>query len=159
MQPGLGDSSFTIEELAIRIVLALLFGFVLGVDRELRGISAGLRTHALVCTSSAVITISALDLYLTVRAHGGDADPLRVIQGLAQAIGFIAAGAIFVSRGKVQNLTTAANVWLTTGVGIAVGAGQYRLAVIATVAGILIVSVVRVLEYYLPAASRQPERE
>lgn len=68
---------------------------------------------------SAVITIATLDLYLNVRAHGGGADPLRVIQGLAQAIGFIAAGGIFVDRGRVRNLTTAANVWLTAGVGIA----------------------------------------
>src|SRR4030095_4091399 len=56
----------------------------LGLDRELRGIAAGLRTHALVSLSSAVITISALDLYEAVRAHGGNSDPMRVIQGLAR---------------------------------------------------------------------------
>ncbi|MDQ2081111.1 MgtC/SapB family protein [Xanthobacteraceae bacterium Astr-EGSB] len=130
----------------MRLACALFVGMILGLDRELRGIAAGLRTHALVCTSAAVITLSALDLYANVKAHGGDADPLRVIQGLAQAIGFIAAGAIFINAGKVQNLTTAANVWLTTGVGIAFGAGQFRLAAGAAIAGIVIVTVVRLLE-------------
>ena len=87
-----------IQEVLIRLGLATVCGLLLGLDREIRGIAAGLRTHALVCVSSAIITISALDLYVGVRAQGGESDPLRVIQGLAQAIGFIAAGAIFVAR-------------------------------------------------------------
>ena len=82
------------------------------------------------------------------RAHGGDDDPLRVIQGLAQAIGFIAAGAIFVSQGSVRNLTTAANIWLTTAVGIAAGAGQFTLVAVTTVFGVIIVTVVRLVEHY-----------
>jgi len=158
MQEGLPESSsFSVAEIVVRLGIALVLGAALGIDRELRGISAGLRTHALVCTSSAVITISALDLYLRVRAHGGDADPLRVIQGLAQAIGFIAAGTIFVTGGKPHNLTTAANVWLSTGVGIAAGAGQYQLAVIGTLAGIAIVTVVRILERHSGASESRPD--
>ncbi|MGY3622511.1 MgtC/SapB family protein [Bradyrhizobium sp. USDA 10063] len=158
MEQVLQDSTFTTSQIALRLGVALLLGLILGLDRELRRISAGLRTHALVCTSASVITISALDLYGNVRAHGGDADPLRVIQGLAQAIGFIAAGAIFVSRGTVQNLTTAANVWLTTGVGIAAGAGQYRLAVITTAIGVLVVTAMRVLERFVPRTRSDDER-
>lgn len=141
---------FTVEEILIRLGVATVCGLLLGLDRELRGIAAGLRTHALVCVSAAVITVSALDLYANVRAHGGDADPLRVIQGLAQAIGFIAAGAIFVARGTVRNLTTAANVWLATAVGIGAGAGQFALAGIATGFGVVIVTIVRIAEHFLP---------
>jgi putative Mg2+ transporter-C (MgtC) family protein len=85
--------------------------------------SAGIRAHALVSLSAAATTISALMLCIEVRSSGGtEADPLRVIQGLAQAIGFIAAGVIFFSKGSVHNLTTAANVWLATALGIAAGA-------------------------------------
>jgi putative Mg2+ transporter-C (MgtC) family protein len=157
VETALQGTTFDSEEIALRLAAAAIFGLVLGLDRELRNISAGIRTHALVCTSAALITLSALDLYANVRNHGGSADPLRVIQGLAQAIGFIAAGAIFVSRGKVQNLTTAANVWLTTGVGIAVGAGQFRLAVVATVAGVIIVTVVRLLEHFVPGTKHGGE--
>jgi putative Mg2+ transporter-C (MgtC) family protein len=144
----LRDTTFTLSETIIRLGLATLCGMLLGLDRELRGISAGLRTHALVSLSSAVITVSALELYGDTRAHGGDSDPLRVIQGLAQAIGFIAAGAIFVSQGAVRNLTTAANIWLATAVGIAAGAGQFVLVAVTTVFGVVIVTVVRVVERY-----------
>jgi putative Mg2+ transporter-C (MgtC) family protein len=80
----LRSTSFTTEEMMLRLGLATVCGLVLGLDRELRGIAAGLRTHALVSLSSAVITISALDLYEAARAHGGNSDPMRVIQGLAR---------------------------------------------------------------------------
>ena len=73
------DTAFTTGQLFFRVGMALFFGLILGIDRELRGIAAGLRTHALVCTSACIITLSALDLYIGVRAAGGDADPLRVI--------------------------------------------------------------------------------
>ena len=148
MEQLLRDTTFTLSETIIRLGVATLCGMLLGLDRELRGISAGLRTHALVSLSSAVITVSALELYGDTRAHGGDSDPLRVIQGLAQAIGFIAAGAIFVSQGAVRNLTTAANIWLATAVGIAAGAGQFVLVAVTTVFGVIIVTVVRVVERY-----------
>jgi putative Mg2+ transporter-C (MgtC) family protein len=148
MEQLLRDTTFTLSETVLRLGVATLCGMLLGLDRELRGISAGLRTHALVSLSSAVITVSALELYGDTRAHGGDSDPLRVIQGLAQAIGFIAAGAIFVSHGAVRNLTTAANIWLATAVGIAAGAGQFVLVTVTTVFGVIIVTVVRVVERY-----------
>lgn len=150
-------TTFTIEETLIRLAAATICGLLLGIDREIRGIAAGLRTHALVSVSSAVITISALDLYAAVRSHGGESDPLRVIQGLAQAIGFIAAGAIFVTGGTVRNLTTAANVWLATAVGIGAGAGQYALAGIATAFGIVIVTLVRTVEHFLPNRTSRPD--
>jgi putative Mg2+ transporter-C (MgtC) family protein len=150
-------STLSVEEIFIRLGVATVCGLALGLDRELRGIAAGLRTHALVAVSSAVITISALELYETVREHGGEADPLRVIQGLAQAIGFIAAGAIFVTGGHVRNLTTAANVWLATAVGIGAGAGQYVLVLIATGFGVVIVTVVRLFERMLPQRSTDRE--
>ena len=152
------SSTFDTREILIRLGFAAVCGLLLGLDRELRGISAGLRTHALVSVSSSVITVSALDLYMEVRAHGGDADPLRVIQGLAQAIGFIAAGAIFVAGGTVRNLTTAANVWLATAVGISAGAGQFTLAGIATIFGIVIVTVVRIVERLLPRGSDESDK-
>lgn len=148
MDQLLRDSTLTFEDTVLRLGLATLCGLLLGLDRELRGISAGIRTHALVALSSAVVTVSALELYADTRAHGGDSDPLRVIQGLAQAIGFIAAGAIFVAKGQVRNLTTAANVWLTTAVGIAAGAGQFMLVGVTVGFGVVVVTLVRVLEHY-----------
>ncbi|MGD9738623.1 MAG: MgtC/SapB family protein [Bauldia sp.] len=139
-------------EMLLRLVTATVAGALLGLDREMRGISAGLRTHAMVALSSAVITVSSILIYEQFRTPSGDpvSDPLRAIQGLAQAIGFIAAGAIFFARGRVKNLTSAANIWLAAGLGIAAGAGQYVLVGIAMALGIIVVTGVGFLERYLP---------
>lgn len=143
------------QEMAIRLASACLGGLLLGLDREMRGVSAGIRTHALVAVSSALITVSALLLYEEMRALGDHSmDPLRVIQGLAQAIGFIAAGTIFFAKGDVRNLTSAANVWLAAAVGIAAGAGQYSLAAMGVGAGIIILTVVRLVERYVPGSDK-----
>lgn len=145
------DLSF--EEMLLRLGVAALVGMVLGLDRELKGISAGLRTHALVALSSAAITYSALELHVELSADGSaTTDPLRVIQGLAQAIGFIAAGLIFVSKGGVHNVTSAANLWLATAVGIASGAGQYRLVAVTTAIGLALLVLLRGVERWLPKA-------
>src|SRR3546814_3798995 len=79
-------------EMALRLGLATLLGALLGVDRELRGYAAGIRTHSLVALSACVASMSALMLYHGLHAEGSQADPLRVIQGLAQAIGLLCAG-------------------------------------------------------------------
>jgi putative Mg2+ transporter-C (MgtC) family protein len=145
----------TETDILIRLLVSAGAGMLLGFDRELRGISAGIRTHAVVSLSSAVITVSALLLYDELRANGSqDIDPLRVIQGLAQAIGFIAAGAIFVAKGDVHNLTSAANIWLAAAVGIAAGAGQYTLLGMALVLGIVIITGVRVVERLIPGSDK-----
>ncbi|RJF93416.1 MgtC/SapB family protein [Sphingomonas cavernae] len=122
------------EELSLRVGLATLVGALLGLDRELRGIDAGVRTNALVALSSAMVTICSLLLYDQMHALDANnrTDPLRVIQGVAQAIGFIAAGLIFVKRGDVHNVTTAANLWVAASVGIVAGLGQYKLLAIGT---------------------------
>ena len=86
-----------------RLGLATALGLALGFERERRGHDAGLRTHGLVSLSSSMLTLSALELV----EHHGEGDPVRVIQGLAQAIGFIAGGLIFVRGGDVRNMTTA----------------------------------------------------
>jgi len=79
-------------EVIIRLGAATAGGLLLGLDRELRGHEAGVRTHALVALSSAMITVSALLMSEQLVTEGSRPDPLRVVQGLAQAIGFIAAG-------------------------------------------------------------------
>jgi len=141
----------SLTDIFIRLGCATLVGLLLGLDREIRGVPAGLRTHALVGLSAAAITLSALLLHESLDADGQTrTDPLRVVQGLAQAIGFIAAGLIFVAKDKVRNVTSAANLWLTTAVGIAAGAGQYTIVLATTALGILVVTVIRLGERHLP---------
>lgn len=142
-----------------RLLAAAIGGMLLGLDRELRGRATGLRTHGMVSLSSCVITISAFIVYEQALASGDQVavDPLRAIQGLAQAIGFIAAGAIFVAKGDVRNLTSAANLWLAAAFGIALGAGQYTLAGVSVVFGIVMMSAVRMIELKLNLKHRRSD--
>ena len=142
------------SSMLLRLGFATAVGLLLGLEREWRGRDAGLRTHALVSLSSAMITIAALLMTEPVLARGSDSDPVRVIQGLAQAIGFIAGGLIFVRGGDVRNMTTAASLWLAAAIGIAAGAGQFALVVTATAIALLVLTVVTVLERFVPGSSR-----
>ena len=147
-------------ELALRLGLAALFGLLLGLDREMRGHDAGIRTHALVALSSAMIMISSLLLYIELRTESGmGPDPLRSIQGLAQSIGFIAAGIIFVRGGAVRNMTTAANIWIAAAVGIACGCGQYRLVVVGAGMALVLLTLVRAFERFLPAEKISEDKD
>ena len=143
----------SIEELALRLGLAAFVGLLLGLDREMRGVDAGIRTHALVSLSSAMIMVSSLLLYSELKSAGAGApDPLRAVQGLAQSIGFIAAGIIFVRGGAVRNMTTAANIWIAAAVGIACGCGQYALVLIGAGLALVLLTLLKLLERVLPSA-------
>src|SRR3546814_16253151 len=84
-------------EMALRLGLATLLGALLGVDRELRGYAAGIRTHSLVALSACVASMSELMLFHGLNAEGPQAGPLSVLQGFALAFGFICGGLIFLS--------------------------------------------------------------
>jgi putative Mg2+ transporter-C (MgtC) family protein len=147
----LGEPIIPFEEMLWRFGMASLFGMVLGLDREMRGISAGVRTHMLVALSSAMTMLIALELFEELSVRGeNDPDPTRAIQGLAQAIGFLCAGVIFVARGSVYGLTTAASLWMTSTIGMASGAGLYSIAFAGSVFALLIVSVMWVVKRWTP---------
>jgi len=141
-------------ELFLRLGLAVFLGLLLGLDREMRGHDAGIRTHALVALSSAMIMISSLLLFVELRTGSHAPDPLRAVQGLSQAIGFIAAGLIFVHGGAVKNMTTAANIWVAAAIGIACGAGQYGLVLIGAGMAMVLVTLVKLFERWLPAEKK-----
>jgi putative Mg2+ transporter-C (MgtC) family protein len=136
--------SFLDGDLLLRLGAATVLGLLLGLDRELRGHAAGMRTHGLICFSAAIVTVSMFDLYF--RVQGERMDPLRLYEATASFIGIIGAGLIVFSKGKVHNLTTAANLWLAAAVGIACGAGQWPLVAIASVIAVLLLTVLRIVE-------------
>lgn len=128
--------------LTVRLVLALLFGAVIGFQRERMGKAAGLRTHMLVSSGAAVFVIAGAEL-------GMSSDSLaRVIQGLITGIGFLGAGAILkiYERREVEGLTTAAGIWMTAALGVSVGLGRFGLALVATVLSLATLSLVGKLE-------------
>ncbi len=155
-----GKSVIPLSELLWRFSLAALFGFLLGLDREVRGISAGVRTHMLVALSSAMTMLIALELFEEVSARGdADPDPTRAIQGLAQAIGFLCAGVIFVARGSVFGLTTAASLWMTSSIGMAAGAGMYQIATVGVVFALLIVTIMWLVMRLFPSAETTSHKD
>jgi putative Mg2+ transporter-C (MgtC) family protein len=115
-------------DLLMRLSVAAGLGLLLGLDRELRGHAAGLRTHGLVCFTAAAMTVSIIALYNQL--DGERMDPLRVFEATGAFIGIIGAGLIVFSKGRIKNLTTAANLWLVAVIGIACGAGQWPLVAI-----------------------------
>jgi putative Mg2+ transporter-C (MgtC) family protein len=156
----LGQSIIPFNELLWRFGIASAFGMLLGLDREVRGISAGVRTHMLVALSSAMTMLIALELYEEISAQGkADLDPTRAIQGLAQAIGFLCAGVIFVARGSVYGVTTAASLWMTSSIGMAAGAGMYKIALAGLIFAMLIVSVLWLVTRFLPSGDTPPPRD
>ncbi len=122
-------SSLTI---LLRILVAAFCGGLIGMEREIHGCVAGLRTHILVCTGSALFMITSL-LVAVKYGHVGVFDPSRIAAGVVTGIGFLGAGAIIRYGASVRGLTTAASIWAVAAIGLAVGAGIYEAAGIATV--------------------------
>lgn len=133
-------------EILTRLGAAALLGLLLGLDRELRGHPAGLRTHGLICFSAAVMTVTMLGLYMQLAHAQSRMDPLRVMEGAGAFVGIIAAGLIVVSRGKVHNLTTAVHMWLAAMIGIACGAAQWPLVAVATLVAVVMMTLLRLVE-------------
>tara|TARA_Y100000310_G_C20685013_1_gene818420 strand:- start:3108 stop:3536 length:429 start_codon:yes stop_codon:yes gene_type:complete len=119
--------SFIKIEVLIRLLLAFFLGGLIGYERERTHHAAGLRTHILVCVTSAFLVTSTQGLFVAE-------EPLaRVIAAIITGIGFLGAGAIIVLGDKVRGLTSAATVWATAGLGIIIGLGVYFEAIIATI--------------------------
>ena len=121
-------------EFILRLLLAGIMGAVIGLDREYRAKEAGYRTHFLVSLGSALIMI--------VSQHGFgeildtpnvNLDPSRIASQVVTGIGFIGAGTIILHKQIVRGLTTAAGIWATSGIGLAIGAGMYTLGISATI--------------------------
>lgn len=120
-------------EFIIRLIAAALCGGALGIERERRQKSAGIRTHVVVAIASALMMIISKYGFFDVLFHGSiSLDPSRVVSGVVSAIGFLGAGIIFVRHSSAIGLTTAAGIWATVAIGIAMGAGMYFLAIIST---------------------------
>lgn len=109
----------------VRILIAALCGFIIGFERKSRSKEAGIRTHAIVCMASALMIIVSKyafsDMGLDAESKG--ADPARIAAQVVSGIGFLGAGIIFVRRDILHGLTTAAGIWATAGIGMAIGAG------------------------------------
>ncbi|MBB2479348.1 MgtC/SapB family protein [Bacillus sp. APMAM] len=121
-------------ELIARLVIAGILGALVGFEREKRFKEAGLRTHFLVAVGSALAMIVSKYAFDDV-VHTGtiELDPSRIAAGVVSGVGFLGAGTILVQRQSVRGLTTAAGLWATAGIGLAIGSGMYIVSICGTV--------------------------
>src|SRR5438876_936817 len=120
-----------IDDAAFKLILAVLLGGCVGIEREMRDKPAGLRTNILICVGSTLFMLISTRL---ASLTGGD--QTRIAAQIISGIGFLGAGAVLHSHGLVVGLTTAATIWVVAGIGMALGAGFYGMAVAATVVSI-----------------------
>jgi putative Mg2+ transporter-C (MgtC) family protein len=133
-------------EMLLRLLLAAAAGGLIGWEREVKGQSAGLRTHTMVAFGAALFTLAALDMAVPGTTENPSGDAIRVITGVAQGIGFIGAGMIFREKSKIKGLTTAATVWVMGALGVAWGIGAYALAIMATIIAYFVLRPLRKFE-------------
>ena len=132
-------------DFAIRIVVACICGGIIGVERSIRLKEAGVRTHLLVCCTAALfIIVSKYGFADLTTAESMDvwgvrgADPARIAAQVVSGISFLCAGVIFRQGATIKGLTTAAGMWATAGIGLALGAGMYPLGIFITIAVVMI---------------------
>lgn len=137
------------ESFIIRVLFAALLGALIGLERDIRGRSAGLRTNILVSVGSSVFMLLSIGLavrWLESYPGSAAADPTRIAAQIITGIGFIGAGAIIKYKFSVQGLTTAACLWTTSAIGMACGAGFFELAILATLIAIFVLTILNHVE-------------
>jgi putative Mg2+ transporter-C (MgtC) family protein len=138
----------------LRLLLAALLGGLLGLERERKGKSAGVRTHMLVALGAALFVLTPEMAGMT------SFDLTRVIQGVTAGVGFLGAGTILKGNeeDRVKGLTTAAGIWLTAAIGVAVGVGHQATAVLATLLALFILFIVPAFVQWFQWRRQQPVR-
>ncbi len=122
------------QEDLISIILATFLGAAIGLERELSGKSAGLRTNLLICLGAAIFTI------ISKRMLVSEGSTARIAAQVVTGVGFLGAGALIQDRHGVHGLTTAATIWLVASIGMACGAGFHDLAVVSTLIAIIVLA-------------------
>ncbi|XKE47387.1 MgtC/SapB family protein [Halomonas organivorans] len=146
------DAEISLLDMFTRLGAAAGLALILGLERELRGKPAGLRSHMLVALGAAAFLIVGLEiLYATAEGDpSARIDPTRIVEGVIGGIGFLGAGSIIRSGTSVHGITTGASIWLAGAIGIAAGVSNYPLAAMVTGLALVIMSVLGAIERTLP---------
>ena len=135
-------------EMLIRVLLSAVLGGLIGLEREINGCAAGLRTHILVSVGSTVFMITSIMVAFSY-GEAGSVDASRIAAGVVTGIGFLGAGAIIRSGVSIRGLTTASSIWAVSAIGLASGAGVYTAAVLATIVSLAVLILSRFEETLL----------
>ncbi|MDH2882452.1 MULTISPECIES: MgtC/SapB family protein [Bacillus cereus group] len=141
-------------DFVLRIGVAGLLGAMVGIEREIRSKEAGLKTHFLVAVGSALIMVVSKYAFSDIMLEEHiSLDPSRVAAQVVSGVGFLGAGTIIIQKHAVKGLTTAAGLWATAGIGLAIGAGMYAVGIGATILvliGLEIVSRIFRIQFLFP---------
>lgn len=155
---GLPDWSTLVEglrlDLLLKLMLAVLLGGAVGLEREIAGKPAGLRTNILICVGAALLTDVSIEITRGRLPGTMVGDPSRLAAQIVSGIGFIGAGTIMQARGTVTGLTSAATIWVVAAIGVTVGAGLYLEAAGAGVLVAVVLAGLGSLEHKLRRARR-----
>ncbi|MFG6160412.1 MgtC/SapB family protein [Halomonas sp. 1390] len=147
------ETEISLLDMFTRLGVAAGLALVLGLERELRGKPAGLRSHMLVSLGAAAFLIVGMEI-LFATAEGDPSariDPTRIVEGVIGGIGFLGAGSIIRSGTSVHGITTGATIWLAGAIGIAAGVNNFPLAAMVTLMALLIMTVLGAIERTLPS--------
>lgn len=137
---------------ALRIVLAVIVGGLLGLERGLKNRPAGLRTYMLVCTGACLVMLTNQYIYQVF----GTGDPTRMAAQVVSGIGFLGAGTIIVTRhSQIKGLTTAAGLWTSAGVGLALGIGFYEAAMIGGLAVFTVMTLLQRMDNKMHSSTKR----
>lgn len=128
-------------EIAFRLLLSFAIGTVLGIEREYRSKAAGLRTMIMICLGSTIFTEISLSI--------GGASPDRIASTIITGIGFLGAGVIFKDGLTISGITTATTIWISAALGMAVGAGEYMIAIVSSIAVLIVLTVFEKLKLWI----------
>jgi putative Mg2+ transporter-C (MgtC) family protein len=148
---GVARSATPEHVILIRLLMAIMVGGIVGLDREWKRKPAGLRTMMLISFGSALFTLITIEIIADPRLGeaGSRADPVRIVEAVTAGVAFLAAGNIIQSRGNVAGLTTGASMWVSAALGVACGAGDYTLAVLGALLTVFVLTLLARLERYL----------
>jgi len=135
----------------IRLTFALFVGGLIGIEREFKGKSAGMRTNILICMASCLLMILSIEIF---RRGSWLGDPSRIASQVVVGIGFLGAGTIIQSRFSVAGLTSAATIWFIAAIGLVIGWGDYLLAGAATILTIVTLTMLEPMERLVAVKQR-----
>lgn len=129
-------------QVILQLVLAVILGGIIGWEREIKGKAAGFQTYSLVTLGACLFTLITFELFNFFNGKiGVSFDPSRIILAVATGIGFIGAGVIIYRQSRIEGITTASGLWCSAGIGVAIGAKLYFLAILSTFLAILVLIV------------------
>jgi putative Mg2+ transporter-C (MgtC) family protein len=147
MNPDLFATHLPPGLIAVRLGAAAAFGFIIGLERELKERPAGLRTHMMTALAAAIFALITLEMMMAFEGREGlQIDPVRMVEAVTAGVAFLAAGTIIQRRASVTGLTTGASMWLAGAVGLACGTGALSLAIMGTIFALVVLLPMRLLE-------------